>query len=164
MPPGRSGKNTYISRISYSVTHLKSYSNFAIANIAGNSLPSVDIAAPSAGIATASFHVYLLTANVAALSANTMHRMMSVSCFTIVSRCLVSHATIGIGAWLPACMLQSLHRQPRECQLPQGLVWHTPHGISSIPLYFPTPLIINFPSHFLITYLLSFLKFLSKLI
>ena len=121
MPPGRSGKNTHISRISNSVTHLKSYSNSAIANIAGNSLPSVDISAPSAGIAAASFHVSLLTANVAALSANTMHQLVSVSCFTIVSRCLVSHSTIGIGAWPPACMLQLLHRRPRKCQLPQGL-------------------------------------------
>ena len=37
IPAGRFGKSTHISMISNSVTHLQSYNNSAIANIAGNS-------------------------------------------------------------------------------------------------------------------------------
>ena len=36
---GRFGKSTHISMISNSVTHLRSYTNSAIADIAGNSAP-----------------------------------------------------------------------------------------------------------------------------
>ena len=37
--PGRFGKSTHISMISNSVTHLRRYTNSAIADIAGNSAP-----------------------------------------------------------------------------------------------------------------------------
>ena len=43
----RSLKNTRISRICNSVTHLRSYTNYAIAGITGNSALGADIAAPS---------------------------------------------------------------------------------------------------------------------
>ena len=46
--PLRSGKNTHISIINNSVTHLWSHMNSAITDIAGNSAPSVNIAMPSA--------------------------------------------------------------------------------------------------------------------
>ena len=39
LPHARFGKSTHISKISNSVTHLRSYTNSAIADIAGNSAP-----------------------------------------------------------------------------------------------------------------------------
>ena len=46
----RSGKNTHISRISNSVTHLRSYTNTGIFDIVTNSTPGADHATPSANI------------------------------------------------------------------------------------------------------------------
>ena len=59
--PSRFGKNTHISKISNSVTHLRSYNNSAITDIAGNSVlgpnnaaPDADITVPIADITTPS--------------------------------------------------------------------------------------------------------------
>ena len=67
----KSVKNTRISRISNSITHLQSYTNSAIAR---NCVTGVDIAMPSAGII--------------ASSADVSHWMASVSwCFASGSQC-----------------------------------------------------------------------------
>ena len=49
-----SGKNTHISKVSNSVTYLKSYTNTTIANISRISTLGADITTPSTDIATAS--------------------------------------------------------------------------------------------------------------
>ena len=61
-----SGKKTHISRMSNSVTHLQSYTNTAIANIARNSTPGADIAVLNAGSAASSADVTASGANVVA--------------------------------------------------------------------------------------------------
>ena len=92
----RFGKSTHISMICNSVTHLRSYTNSAIADIAENSslispeipherrycpadiaapsadiaVPSADITVPSADITVPSADVSLLSANVSASSAD----------------------------------------------------------------------------------------------
>ena len=55
----RSEKNTHISMVSNSVRHLRSYTNTAIVNIDGNSVPGTDIATPSASIVVLSTNVTL---------------------------------------------------------------------------------------------------------
>ena len=74
----RLGKSTHISMISNSVTHLQSYTNSAIADIAGNSAPisrylrsiadastsSADVSAPSADIVASNDECFMMFHNV----------------------------------------------------------------------------------------------------
>ena len=103
----RFGKSTHISKISNSVTHLRSYTNSAIA---GNSAPispvtprdrrrrradvsasSADVAAPNADVSTSSADVSASSANIVALNDDyfmMFHNVLSVSwCFTSGSLC-----------------------------------------------------------------------------
>ena len=54
----RSGKNTHISRISNSVTHVRSYTNTIIADIGRNCMPSINIGEPSADDAASSADIF----------------------------------------------------------------------------------------------------------
>ena len=110
----RSGENTHISMISNSVTHLRSYTNTAIANIVGNSAPSVDIECQCcrikcrySGIERRVFHdvlrlfhdVLLVIYNVLHMFHYVLHVFHDIlQVFHNVLRCLASHTTIGIGA------------------------------------------------------------------
>ena len=69
MVASRSGKNTHISRIGNSVPHLRSYTNTAIAGIAGNSALGTDITAQSDNIVMPSTDIVVLSADIAASSA-----------------------------------------------------------------------------------------------
>ena len=67
---GRSGKNTHISRISNSVTHLRSYTKTTIDDIAGNSATGAYMAAPIADITVLSAGITAQSAGITTLRAN----------------------------------------------------------------------------------------------
>ena len=64
-----SGKNTHTSRISNSVTYLRTYTNTAIADITRNSAPGADITQLSTDITLPSADITPLSANITAPSA-----------------------------------------------------------------------------------------------
>ena len=63
MPPGRFGKSTHISMISNSVTHLRSYTNSAIAK---NSVPISQVLRTIADVTASSADAFASSAHVVA--------------------------------------------------------------------------------------------------